>query len=123
LSTKTLTGQPPRRPRRRARRQRDGLLHRLVHVGHRGEAVVGEDLHGDLLVRAGQADHDRHLERVLLRRGHDTVGHVVGARDAAEDVEQDGLDVLVGRDDAQRVDDLLGVDEPPMSRKLAGSPP
>src|SRR5690606_41944644 len=35
--------------------------------------------------------------------------YVIATRDAAEDVEQDDLDVRVLRDDAERVDDLVRV--------------
>jgi len=87
----------------------DGLLHRFVHVARGGESVLGENLHGDLFVGPRQADHDRHLQRIGLGGGHDTVRDVVGAGDAAEDVEQDRLDVRIGRDDAERVDDLLRI--------------
>ncbi len=40
------------------------------------------------------------LSGFCFRRRHDAVGDVIGARDAAEDVEQDRLHVRVGRDDA-----------------------
>ena len=45
---------------------------------------------------------------------------LVAARDAAEDVEQHGGDVLVGEDHLDRLGDRLGREPPPASRKFAG---
>ena len=49
----------------------------------------------------------RHAE--LRDGGNDALRQHVAAQDAAEDVDQHGLDVLVGHQDAERVLDLLGV--------------
>ena len=94
LSMKMLMRPPPSSP------SCNGLLHRFVHVRHRREAVLLQNLHGDLFVGSGEPNDDRHLERILLRRGHDAVRDVIGARDAAEDVEQNRLHVRIGGDDA-----------------------
>src|SRR5687768_5676842 len=57
----------------------DSLLHRLVHVARRREAVLLQDLHRDLFVGACQTDHNGDFERIRLRRGHDAVRDVIGA--------------------------------------------
>ena len=44
-----------------------------------------------------------------LERGDQAVGDLVAAGDAAEDVEQHGLDVRVGEDQLDRLLDRLGV--------------
>src|ERR1041385_1775987 len=67
------------------------------------------DLHRELLIRTREAQHHRDLEREFARRLDDAVRDVVGARDAAEDIEQDDFDARIGRDDAERADHLLRV--------------
>src|SRR5690606_35075209 len=62
-----------------------------------------------LFVGAGQSDHDRNPDVDALRGGDDPVGDVVAAGDAAEDIEQDDLDVRVGCDDLERRHDLVRV--------------
>ena len=49
----------------------------------------------------------RHAE--LLHRGNHAFGEHVAAQDAAEDVDQHRLDVLVRHQDLERVADLLGI--------------
>ena len=51
------------------------------------------------------------------------VRHLVAARDAAEDVEQHGGDLLVGEDHLDGVTIASAFEPPPASRKFAGSPP
>ena len=94
---------------RASRASCDRLLHRLVHVAQRPHADALEDLDRHLLVGAGEPDDDRHLDLELAGGGDDAVGDVVGAGDAAEDVEEDRLHVRIGGDDLERVDDLLRV--------------
>ncbi len=89
-----------------------------------GKAGAGQDLAALFDMRAGEAHHDRHVDRILLQRLHDAFGHPVAAVDAGEDVDEDGLahsssDVTSRKALATR----SGVAPPPMSRKLAGSPP
>ena len=59
----------------------------------------------------------------LVQGGDDAPRDLVAARDAAKDVEQHRLDVGVGQDEAQGRRHPLGLAPPPMSRKLAGTPP
>src|SRR6266513_525542 len=49
------------------------LLHCFVHVGKRLESCALENRDPFLLIRAGQPDHDRHLERKLFRGLHDAI--------------------------------------------------
>ena len=62
-----------------------------------------------LRVRAVEPDDDRVVDRHLRERLQDPARDLVGARDPAEDVEQDRLDLRVAGDDLQRVDDALRV--------------
>src|SRR5258708_7180894 len=43
-------------------RQLHGALYGFVHVRHRGESVLGENLQRHLFVGAGEPNHDRDLE-------------------------------------------------------------
>ena len=45
----------------------------------------------------------------LPRGGHDAVGHVVGSRDAAENIEEDRFDVGIAGDDLERGNHFLGI--------------
>ncbi len=87
------------------------LLRRLAHrVGGREvQAAVLQHLLALLDVGAFHPDDDRDRDAELLDRGDDAFGEHVAAQDAAEDVDQDGLDALVGHQDLEGVPDLLGV--------------
>ena len=67
-------------------------------------AVIGSPIRQDLLaqidVGALEADHQRHAQVDLARRGDDALGDHVAAHDAAEDVDQDALDLGVGEQHA-----------------------
>src|SRR4051794_5924648 len=88
------------------RGQLGGLAGRVVHgVHHRDQGVVrlGEDPATLVDVVAVQADDER-LGGVVaedLQRLDDAVGHRVAGGDAAEDVDEDALDVVVAEDDVQ----------------------
>ena len=84
-------------------------LDRLVHVGHCREAGRREDAHGRFVIGAGETDHDGDREWVQLDGGDNPIGHIVGAGDPAEDVEQDDADAGVAGDDAERSNDFLGI--------------
>src|SRR5918999_859157 len=68
---------------------------------------VTEDLEALLGVGAVEADHERLVHVHDLRRLDDSSGDLVAAGDAAEDVEEDRLDVGVGGDHLERGDDRL----------------
>ena len=73
------------------------------------EVGLGEQLQALLGVGAVEADDQRHVHvdpRVGL---DDALGDLVAAGDAAEDVEQDRVDLRVGGDDLERVDDRVGL--------------
>ena len=61
------------------------------------EAAVREHLAALLDVRAFEAHDHRHLDVHLLHGGDDAFGDHVAAHDAAEDVHEDRLHVLVRR--------------------------
>src|SRR5688572_8416503 len=78
--------------------QLDGFLDHLVHRGVRAEARALQNAQRLRLVGPGEPDHDGDLYVDPPRRFHDAARHVVAARDAAEDVEEDRLHVLVRGD-------------------------
>src|SRR4051794_32822675 len=73
------------------------------------QARLVEEPQALLGVGAVEADDQRHGEVDLLGGLDDAPGDLVAAGDAAEDVEEDRPDLLVGGDDLQRVDDGLGL--------------
>src|SRR5687768_11370074 len=58
-----------------------------------------------LHIGALQADHQGHLQVDGLHGPDDAAGDAVAGHDAAEDVDQDGLHVLVAGDDAESLGD------------------
>ena len=76
--------------------------------GDDGEAAGFEDAAALLHMRAGEAHHQRHLHLDLLQRLHDALGDPVAAVDAGEDVDQDGLDLLVREHEVEGLGDALG---------------
>mmetsp|Transcript_34497 Transcript_34497/g.116965 ORF Transcript_34497/g.116965 Transcript_34497/m.116965 type:complete len:226 (+) Transcript_34497:27-704(+) len=87
----------------------DGLLRRVVEVvgGRDVEAALVDDLLAELDVRALEAHDQGDLEADLLDAGDDALGDDVALHDAAEDVDEERLDVRVRRDDLEGLDDLL----------------
>ena len=91
--------------------ERDDLLRRLAHRSavvkfrplSRSIRLPSSTLVPSMRMTIGT----RHAE--LLDGGNHALRQHVAAQDAAEDVDQHGLDVLVGHQDAERVLDLLGV--------------
>ena len=66
------------------------------------QAGLAQDLLAELDIGAFEPHHQRHVQVDLARRGDDALGDHVAAHDAAEDVDQDALDVGVGEDDLER---------------------
>src|SRR4051812_29202947 len=63
-------------------------------LGHEPIGLVAlQDLAALDGVGAVEADHDRCLDLHATECGDDAVGHVLALGDAAEDVDEDGLDV------------------------------
>src|SRR4029079_11097089 len=95
------------------RSQLGGLTGRAVHGlfhRHQGMCGFGEDAAALLDVVAVQS-HDQRLGGLVaedLEGADDAVGHLVTGGDAAEDVDEHRLDVLVAQDDVQTVDHDLG---------------
>ena len=61
-----------------------------------------QDLLAEIDVGALEPHHQRHGDVDLARRGHDALGDHVAAHDAAEDVDQDALDLGVGQQQLER---------------------
>src|SRR5579884_1507800 len=84
-----------------------------VHLLESGQPGLGQDLAAELGVVAVEPDHQRLVHglaaRAEQREGlHDAVGHRVAGGDAAEDVDEHGLDRRVAQDDLQAVGHHLG---------------
>src|SRR5579872_1659607 len=79
--------------------ERDDLRGGLLHGLGGYEARVGED--SGALFGAGprEPDHERHVDSDRTCRGNDSFGHLIAAGDAAEDVDQEPLDVRVRQHD------------------------
>ena len=105
--------------------ERDDLVRRLAHrVGRREvQAALLQHPLAFLDVGAFHPDDDRHRHAELLDRGNDALRQHVAAQDAAEDVDEHRLDVLVGHQDRKAFLICSALAPPPTSRKLAGSPP
>src|SRR6187431_833297 len=75
-----------------------------------GVVALGQDAPALLDVVAVEAHHERPVLLVAegVERPDDAVGHGVAGRDAAEDVDEDALDLRVGQDDVQPVGHHLG---------------
>ena len=87
---------------------RDGLFRGVVERGRRREVRLFEQDRGLGGVRAD--DSDDHRDVALLDGAciDEPAGHLVAAGDAAEDVDQDRVDLRVGQDDPHRRRDLVG---------------
>src|SRR6202453_1935310 len=98
------------------------ILHRLAN--DEVEARLLENFASLLHVGSLQAQDDGNLHVGLLGRFYDPLGQSVDAQDAAEDVDEDGLHVLVGEQDLEGVLDLLLVGAPAhveeVGRRAAG---
>src|SRR5690606_7154640 len=68
---------------------------------------VGQHFAALLDVGALKARDDRHLDADFLHRGDHALGDQVAAHDAAEDVDQDGLDLGVGKNELERLGDAF----------------
>src|SRR5205823_6621156 len=93
---------------RRFLRQADDRLGRLERPGGGRELAALEQLETLLGPGAGHSDDDRDLDVHCAGRLEDSPGDLVAAGDAAEDVEQHALDVLVHQHDLERLADLVG---------------
>src|SRR5690606_15111438 len=65
------------------------------------------DLLAKLDIRAFEANNQRNLETDFLHGSNDTLGDDIALHDAAEDVDEDALDLRVRRDDLEGRSDLL----------------
>ena len=74
-----------------------------------GSVGLGEERAALLVVGAVEPHDERDPRLDLVERLDQPVRDLVAARDAAEDVEQHGLDLLVGEDDLDRAGDRLGL--------------
>ena len=98
-------------PPRRARQLDDALgraEHRRLGVDV-GQVGLGQQLAALLVVGAVEPHHEGHGRLDLGERLDQALGDLVAARDAAEDVEQHGGDLLVGEDHLDRLGDRLGL--------------
>ena len=75
--------------------------------GFRHELRPFEQLEPFFGAGAGHPDDDRHFDVQALDGGEDATGDGVAARDAAEDVDEDALDVRVHEDDGEAPADGL----------------
>ena len=85
-----------------------GVEHRRLRV-HVGQVRLGQQRAALLVVGAVEAHDERDGRLDLLERLDQALRDLVAARDAAEDVEQHGGDVLVGEDHLDRLGDRLGL--------------
>src|SRR5882672_3479762 len=88
----------------------DDLLSGVGHVVGRDDrqSRVGEDLLAQIDVGPLQAHHQRHPQAHLLRRRHHARRDHVALHDAAEDVDEDRLQVRNAQHDLEGLGDLLG---------------
>ena len=81
----------------------DGLGGRLVERGRGLEAGLREQDGGLRGVGADDAHDHRHVAGLLGAGLDQAPGDLVAAGDAAEDVDEDGVDLRVGQDEAHRL--------------------
>ena len=89
-------------------RRGHGLGGGLVERGGRREVGRLEELGRLGRVRADDAHDHRHVALLLGPRLDEAVGDLVAAGDAAEDVDEDRVDLRVGQDEPHRRRDLVG---------------
>src|SRR4051812_49307518 len=91
--------------------ERHDFFRRLAHRirGRKVQAALLQHPLAFLDVRAFHPDDDRHRYAKLLHRCDDSRREHIAPENSAEDVDQDGLHVLVQHQDAERVLDLLGI--------------
>src|SRR6478609_9126900 len=89
--------------------RRDDLLGGIVEIVSCRDRETGfvEDLLAELDIGAFEANDERNLETDFLNRCDNAFGDDVALHDAAEDVDEDALDLRVGRDDLEGSRDLL----------------
>ncbi len=89
---------------------RDDLLRGVAETvrGNDIQPGLGENRLALIDVGALQTHHQGDVDVELLGRRHDALGNGVAAHDAAEDVDQDALDVGIGEDDLEGDGDPLG---------------
>src|SRR5439155_17009849 len=104
LPTSTLMAGSPDGPRGRHHLAR-GVGH--VVGGREVEARGPQHLLALLLVVPFHADDHRDLDAQVAHGGDHALGQDVAAQDAAEDVDEDGLHLGVGQEDAERALDLV----------------
>ena len=87
------------------------------------ESGFGEDSSTLFNVGPFESHHDRHVDSNVAHSLDDALSHDVTTHDAAKDIDQHCLDVVIRDQDLEGILDLLSAGTPPTSRKLAGSPP
>ena len=81
----------------------------VAQTSRSGQLRLAQQAAPLLVVRAVEPDDERHLRLDLLERLDQALGHLVAARDPAEDVEQHRAHLLVGQDHLDRRDDRVGL--------------
>jgi hypothetical protein len=91
------------------RRRGHGFFRAVRQVHRRGDAQAGgrEDLAALLDAVALEADHQGPVEARVLHGLDNALGDDVALHDAAENIDQDGFHVRVGKDDLEGLGDLL----------------
>src|ERR687897_652617 len=85
----------------------DGLRGRFVHAIAGGQPRLGEEAPPFLSVRSGESHADWHRDGHSPQCLRDALCDDVAARDAAEDIDENGAHVRVGGHEAKRLGDLI----------------
>src|SRR6516225_6597410 len=82
---------------------RDDLLRGIVEIVGRRHVEIGlrDDLLAEFDIGAFEPYHQRHAQAHFLHCGDDTLGNHVAFHDAAENIDQDALNVVIRRDDLE----------------------
>ena len=89
--------------------RRDDLARGVLEIvgGDQRQPRLAQDAPAEFDIGAFEPHHQRHVQIDLARRRDDALGDHVAAHDAAEDVDQDRLDIGVGQDQLERDGDPL----------------
>src|SRR5215213_5929960 len=100
----------------------DGLRGRFVHAFAGGQPRLGEDAPPFLGVGSRKSDDDGHRDGHPLQRFPNALSDNVAARDAAEDIDENGTHVRVGGHQAERLGDLIGTCAAAHVKEVRGLP-
>lgn len=89
--------------------------------GH-GEVSAFEDLAALRLIRSRETDDDGDIGLDDVECLQETFRHIVATRDATEDIDEDGVDVLVGKQQFHGFHNLLGVRRATDVEEIGGLP-